>query len=124
MAEVKIFLKGWRNSRLYTDAANSPAHELHAEAWALRDQMFLPYKAGDTMFLAITYQSGADDMVICNHAFERFNIGSDPIAQEYRRHGFRSLSVGDVVAIDDRAYSCDSFGWSLIENFKPTEAPR
>lgn len=32
-----------------------------------------------------------------------------------RKLGIRSMSVGDVVQISDRFYSCDNTGWSLLE---------
>jgi hypothetical protein len=60
-----------------------------------------------------------DDRCLADRAFQLFNVGDDPAFGEpdpralvYRERGNRSLSVGDVVGIDDRFYSCDSFGWS------------
>lgn len=52
------------------------------------------------------------DQVALNHAFEEFNIGEGHLAQAYRARRLRSLSVGDVVMIDGRIYSCESAGWS------------
>lgn len=54
---------------------------------------------------------GSTDEQILNDAFEMFNVGDDGIAKEYRERKLRSLSVGDVVVIDQRAYSCESVGW-------------
>jgi hypothetical protein len=49
--------------------------------------------------------------VLLEQAFERFNIGSDELAAQYRARRLRSLSVGDVVEVDGSAYSCESAGW-------------
>ncbi|GGM67677.1 hypothetical protein GCM10012275_42840 [Longimycelium tulufanense] len=53
--------------------------------------------------------------------FELFNVGKDPEfgtpdrrAVDYRARGNRSLSVGDVVALDDRVYACAATGWVAI----------
>lgn len=58
--------------------------------------------------------SDRDDFAICERAFEMFNIG-DPDTNEvvrlYRSAGHRSLSVGDVVIVDNRAYGCSPCGW-------------
>ena len=67
--------------------------------------------------------------------FAKFN--SDERPSDFKGH---SLSVGDIVTIDDDAYVCDSFGWNKIrfvafsdynENYKynpygiaPTEEER
>lgn len=64
-----------------------------------------------------------DDMVLLERAFELFNVGDDPDRGEpdtralvYRERGNRSLSVGDVVAVDQRYYACDPFGWRELED--------
>jgi hypothetical protein len=121
---VKIYLKGWRDSRLYVDAVNDPNHERHAEAWAVRDRSWVEWEADDVTFLAVEYAETDDsDSAICNRAFERFNIGEperDDVVARYRANGtVRSLSVGDVVVIDDRAYTCASVGWQRVE-FTPS----
>jgi hypothetical protein len=123
MVSIKIFLKGWRDGRLFCDAVNDPAHALHAAAWAVRDQLWTPYKAGDEVYHAVTYTGAdAEDLVHCERAFENFNVG-DPhdnaVVREYRDAGNRSLSMGDVVVIDDRAYTCAAVGWARVENFAP-----
>lgn len=123
MATVKIYLKGWRDGRLYADAVNNPNHPRHAEAWALRDQGWTEWKPGHLTFLAVEYNvAETDDMAICERAFELFNIGdpdTNAVVHRYRSAGNRSLSVGDVVVIDDRAFTCASFGWEPVE-FTPT----
>jgi hypothetical protein len=63
-------------------------------------------------------EHGDDDLALLEEAFRLFNVGHDPDigpvddrALTYRHRGNRSLSVGDVVGIDDRYYTCGSFGW-------------
>lgn len=57
---------------------------------------------------------GEDDKSIAERQFERFNIGEDVTARQYFARGLRSLSVGDIVAIDDRYLRCEGEGWSPI----------
>lgn len=45
------------------------------------------------------------DAVILEECFERFNINRP---DDYKG---RSLSVSDIVIIDDTPYYCDPFGW-------------
>ena len=121
---VKIYLKGWRNGRLYVDAVNDPSHERHAEAWAVRDRSWVEWEPGDVTFLAVEYAETDDsDSAICNRAFERFNIGEperDDVVARYRAgNTVRSLSIGDVVVIGDRAYTCAPIGWVPVE-FTPS----
>ena len=130
MSNVKVYLKGWRNGALYADAVNRPNHSLHAEAEAIFNQAFRAYEPGHTMHLAFEYvtperagwpESEAEqDRAVCNEAFEWFNVGENEIARRYRSKHNRSLSVGDVLVIDGRAYGCASVGWTRIENFTPT----
>lgn len=59
------------------------------------------------------------DTELCERAFELFNGGDDGgsvdhRALEYRDRGNRSLSVGDVVAIDGRCHACMPIGWQPI----------
>jgi hypothetical protein len=46
--------------------------------------------------------------------FEETNIGDTEFAQEYRRRGLRSVSVGDVVVCGETAFACESIGWKKI----------
>ena len=55
-------------------------------------------------------KGGNDDLILAD-AWEMFNIGEGPTATAYRARKLRSLSKGDVVAIDGRFYSCESVGW-------------
>jgi hypothetical protein len=85
------------------------------------------YQAGNTVTEVFAYDetnldAETDDLVLAERAFELLNIGDDPSfgapdqrAVDYRCRGNRSLSVGDVIAIDDRFWSCDSFGWRELD---------
>jgi len=56
--------------------------------------------------------------------FTEGNIGeTSEFATGYRAAGNRSISVGDVVVIDDVSYACASTGWTPIE-YLPVEAQR
>ena len=66
----------------------------------------------------------ADPLRVVDEAFELFNVGDDPefraggpdaTAVAYRALGLRSLSVGDVVQVDDVAFACASFGWDQVD---------
>ncbi len=127
MPEINIHLKGWSDRHLYHDAVNDSTHPLHAAAWAVHARSFLAWEPGDETYLAVHYAAdGADDHAILEHAFERFNIGdpaTDEIVGLYRDAGHRSLSVGDVVVIDGRAYTCASCGWDRID-FPTSSSPK
>lgn len=125
MSTVRIYLKGWHNSGLYADAINYASHELHVEARDVR--MFMAYEPGDIMHLAFEYphDDHVEDLILCEEAFRWFNIGDKlPVVRRYRQAGNRSLSVGDVVVIDDRAYAVAPFGWDRLEDFDPTLTER
>lgn len=126
--QVSIYLKGWRDRWLFSAAANDAGHELHAEASIVRLRMFVPYQPGDVMYRAFDYTVTAssldEDLTVCERAFEWFNVGENAYAKEYRAKGNRSLSVGDVVVVDGRAYAVDSFGWNKLDAFEPVLAAR
>lgn len=116
MATVRIYLKGWRDGELYANAVNRDAHPLHEYAMTVFHRSWREWEPGDVTYWAITYEAEGTDNEICNAAFERFNIGEDHIAATYRERGHRSLSVGDVVVIDERAYTVASpAGWKLVD---------
>ncbi|WP_461122932.1 hypothetical protein [Saccharothrix stipae] len=61
------------------------------------------------------------DVDLVEAAFQLCNVGDDPEfgrpdprAVRYRRRGNRSLSIGDVVAVDGRFYACQRIGWRRI----------
>jgi hypothetical protein len=75
------------------------------------------------LVLVFEYDAGpASDRVSYSHqrllvdAFDTFNVGSDELAAQYRARKLRSLSVGDVVEINDSAYACESVGWELCSS--------
>lgn len=50
-------------------------------------------------------------------AEEMFNLTNNPSRQEERKRLYgehRSLSVGDIVIVDGRAYLCTSNGWEKV----------
>lgn len=49
-----------------------------------------------------------DDITILENLFTKFNINHP---KSFYGH---SLSVSDVVILDDKMYYCDSFGWKKI----------
>src|SRR4051812_34243483 len=77
--------------------------------------MLCGYEDGHDLTLAFddTTTATVEDEAICEQVFRLLNVGDDPEfnaaidprATTYRAQGHRSLSVGDVVAIDDRWYS-------------------
>ncbi|WP_327097141.1 hypothetical protein OIE68_46015 [Nocardia vinacea] len=63
--------------------------------------------------------SPSADAVILERAFAAFNGHPEhpddhTHADAWAAKPLRSLSVGDVVAIDDRHYACESAGWTRI----------
>src|SRR3954471_19871290 len=52
---VKIYLKGYRNSRLYTEAVNDPNHAMHADAMEVHLSSFKPYVPGERAFFGVEY---------------------------------------------------------------------
>lgn len=76
------------------------------------------YEPGQAVTEVFTYvEDSVDDRVLLGRAFDLFHIGHDPEfgtpdgqAVEYRDRGNRPLSVGDVVAINDRFYTFDRVG--------------
>jgi hypothetical protein len=122
---VRIYLKGWRDSRLYADAVNNDDHVLHAIAWREHLRSFMPYEPGDAVYLAVEYDVNAisypeADQAVLDEAWDAFNVGDpakDARVARYRRDRNRSLSVGDVIEIDGRAYTVDHFGFDRLDTF-------
>jgi hypothetical protein len=129
MPTVTVYLKGLSDEALaaqfgtvnaFYDAVNIEKHPQHAEADVLFRQLFRRYEPGHALRRTVTYTTDSDDHHrILENAYERFNIGldSDPVVAEYRSTRNRSLSVGDVVVIDGTPYSCEPFGWDVLDNF-------
>jgi len=92
----------------------------------VRESFLRGYQAGQTVTEVFAYDQptlDTDDLGLAERAFEPlFNIGDDPSfgepdqrAVDYRSRGNRSLSVGDVIAIDELFLSCDSSGWRELD---------
>ncbi|WP_067819908.1 hypothetical protein [Actinomadura kijaniata] len=71
--------------------------------------------------LRTTGPADRDPVEHCEDMFIVLNVGHDPEHGEvdpravgYRRAGHRSLSVGDVVAVGDQFFQCESTGWNPI----------
>lgn len=81
---------------------------------------FLPYLDGDRLYEAIVFESG---LPACGRIsrllaiiFHQLNI-DEPTAQwaiEYRRRGNRSLSVGDVVVVGEKAWGVGLTDWTPV----------
>lgn len=94
---------------------------------------FFGYETGHQMVQVFTFDADTSGhLAAAERAFHLFNVGDDPsygipsnIAVEYRARGLRSLSVGDVVVINDTtAYACASMGWTEIPDFAPRPVRR
>lgn len=81
------------------------------------------YTPASPLVLAYEYTVPAGDApadaVILERAFAVFNGHPEhpddyPHADAWADKSLRSLSVGDVVAIDDRHYACESAGWMRV----------
>jgi hypothetical protein len=87
---------------------------VHVEIYLNETNPFVPYTDGDQCRLVIAYVIALDDdTAILRDAFERFNVGTDELAASYRAVN-RSLSVGDLVKIEDRLYACEPAGWRSV----------
>ena len=53
---------------------------------------------------------GIEHKICLEMLFERFNMGHYPT--DYKGH---SLSVGDIVVLDNFIYVCANFGWKKIQ---------
>ena len=75
------------------------------------------YREGDELEAVYTYYLDGDE--ILERVFSDFNRGSPSFIgdEEYPQ---RSLSVGDVVEIEDFRWICESVGW-LLEDFDARE---
>lgn len=103
------------------------------------------YDPGHQLVEVAAYLAKSDGMKVLDDAFQIFNVGDnpsfgtpDPRAVAYRLRGNRSLSVGDVVAVDDRFFTCSHLGWRMLDAppaiidrgvravtpFRPTPVPR
>lgn len=84
-----------------------------------RDYLFRPYEKVETDFDLNRYnlvyegqidtlETKVDTIDILDHLYKRFNVIKPT---DFKGH---SLSVSDIVVIDDTYYYCDSFGWQEL----------
>jgi hypothetical protein len=81
---------------------------------------FFGYKSGHAMAPVFVYTT-QDAINAAEDAFKMFNAPEDylsggelAIAKQYRANQLRSLSVGDIVQVDDTFYVCESFGFGKL----------
>lgn len=110
------------------------AERVKAEAFHNLDARFGPYELGHRVvrvFVGKFDDPGPNDLAVCNTVYELLNIGHEPEftsgkpdirAVAYRERENRSLSIGDIVAIQrgetTRYYAVASAGFTVID--KPT----
>lgn len=91
--------------------------------------MLSGYEPGHELELAFEATfAAAPDLTICEEVFRLLNVGDDPEfglpdlrALAYRARGYRSLSVGDLVTVEDRAYACARVGFIAVA--LPAQSP-
>lgn len=72
-------------------------------------------------------EEDCDGQPVLPMIFDQLNIGGDlipakPWCERYRAERNRSLSVGDVVQLDERFYACASMSWDDVSQFEVDEA--
>jgi hypothetical protein len=100
------------------------------KVWINRSQSkYDGYQSGDPLVLAAGFEASDDDswLEICECTFIALNGSgytfgtlSKATIAKYRRR-FPSLSVGDVVQIDNVRYACERAGWKIIESANTEE---
>jgi hypothetical protein len=90
----------------------------------LHPEHFFGYECGHPVEKVFSYEapSTSDLMELADEAFAAFNapleLLAEPyrvVAEDYRALGNRSLSVGDVLKIDESWLACASSGWVELE---------
>lgn len=85
-------------------------------------RVLFPRKFGDpasgydlefTCYAELDSNAPGLDRELLEQLFEEFNVGeTSQVARAYRAKGLRSLSVGDVIVLDDEvAWLCGKAGW-------------
>lgn len=88
--------------------------ELVVELYGAKNKRMMAYAYMDRYKIMDSFET---DLVGDAAAEEAFDLTNNPSRQEEReiRYGrFKSVSVGDIVMVDDVDYLCDSFGWVEI----------
>ena len=64
----------------------------------------------------VSFVHYSDDTVenILEVVFGMFNHGSNSESELFLKSNYRSLSVNDIVGINDKYYLCESFGWKEV----------
>ena len=64
----------------------------------------------------VSFVHYSDDTVenILEVVFGMFNHGSYSESELFLKSNYRSLSVNDIVGINDKYYLCESFGWKEV----------
>lgn len=97
----------------------------------LHEDHFFGYEHGHPVQRVFSYEAPRTSglMELAEEAFAAFNapleLLSEPyrgVAERYRAAGNRSLSVGDLLKIDDDWVACASAGWTRLEQ-APVEVP-
>lgn len=80
------------------------------------------HRPGDPYLLADRFLldrlGDTDDFAVLDRVFAALNDHPHPADVEHTRrwyrHGHRSLSVGDIVTIDQRRYACTPWSWDTL----------
>jgi len=65
-----------------------------------------------TAYTVVTEDS---DATLLERVFAEWNGGSGMESEKFESSKVRSLSVGDIVAINGNYYQCKSFGWKHVD---------
>lgn len=81
----------------------------------IRNKMYMPFEFVKDKFIIWDYDKvyegtieGEEPIEILERLFEIFNLRHP---EDFHGH---SLSVSDVVKLDDKFYYCDSTGWKIV----------
>jgi hypothetical protein len=67
-------------------------------------------------FAEFDYHTEDSDKELLEQLFEEFNVGTSEVARAYRAKRLRSLSVGDVIVLDQEvAWLCGKVGWEPFD---------
>lgn len=68
--------------------------------------------------------NGENPIEVAEKMFAKFNVGDHGDVQTHDGWLCRSLSVGDILKIDDVFYQCATIGWDLVSEPEIVEAER